>query len=373
MAAPNNLTKSANIATRAREIDFVTSFQDNWNALRTIMGISRPVRKAPGTVLKTKKASITLNNGNVAEGDIIPLSLAQVVESTVGSITIEKYAKAVSIEAVNEHGAEDAVVKTDEALKNQLQKKIMNAFYAFIQTGTLIATASTFQMAIANALGLVKDKFDKMEKTVTSVVVFVNTLDAYDYLGVANITIQTAFGVDYIQNFMGAKTVILSSFIPRGKVIATPTSNIINYYIDPSDSEFAKLGLDYTVAGETNLVGFHAEGDYSRAVGATYAIMGMTLLAEYLDGIAVITVGSTQKSITLDKAVDTVAVEGTTTLTATTVPAGETVTWASSDTDVATVAAGVVTGVATGTVLITASLSSGEKASCAITVTPKNA
>lgn len=373
MPAKANLTKSANIATRAREIDFVTSFQDNWKALQTILGISRPIRKTPGTVLKTKTASITLASGTVAEGEEIPYSLAQVVESTFGSITIEKYAKAVSIEAVNEHGAEDAVNKTDIALKNQLQKKIMNGFYTFIQTGTLTATASTFQMAIANAIGLVKDKFDKMMKDVTATVVFVNTLDAYDYLGAANISVQTAFGVDYIQNFMGAKTVILSSFIPRGKVIATPVDNIMCYYIDPSDSDFAKLGLNYTVAGETNLVGFHVEGDYNHAVGATFAIMGMQLLAEYLDGIAVVTVGASTKSITLDKAVDTVAVEGTTTLTATTVPTGETVTWASSDTDVATVAAGVVTGVATGTVLVTATLAGGEQAACAITVTPKNA
>ena len=373
MAVPANLTKSANIATRAREIDFVTSFQDNWKALQTVLGISRPIKKAPGTVLKTKTASITLNTSSVAEGDEIPLSLAQVAESTFGSITIEKYAKAVSIEAVNEHGAEDAIVKTDEALKKQLQSKVMNAFYTFLATGTLTATASTFQMAIANALGLVKDKFEKMDKDSTSVVCFVNTLDAYDYLGAASISIQTEFGVNYIKNFMGADVVILSSKIARGKVIATPVDNILLYYIDPSDSDFAKLGLDYTVVGDTNLIGFHAEGDYHRAIGTTYAIMGMTLMAEYLDGIAVVTVGSTSKSITLDKAVDTVAVEGTTTLTATTVPAGETVTWASSNTDVATVSSGTVTGVATGTVLITATLAGGEQAACAITVTPKNA
>ena len=373
MPAKANLTKSANIATAAREIDFVTSFQDNWKALQTVLGISRPIRKTPGTVLKTKTASVTLNTSSVGEGEEIPYSLAQVVESTFGSITIEKYAKAVSIEAVNEHGAEDAVVKTDTALKNQLQKKIMNGFYTFLATGTLTATVSTFQMAIANAIGLVKDKFDKMMKDAPETVVFVNTLDAYDYLGAANLSIQTAFGVDYIQNFMGARVVILSSFIARNKVIATPVDNIICYYVDPSDSDFAKLGLEYRVAGETNLVGFHVEGDYSHAVGATYAIMGMTLMAEYLDGIAVVTIGASTKSITLDKAVDTVAVEGTTTLTATTVPAGETVTWASSDTDVATVAAGVVTGVATGTVLVTATLAGGEQAACAITVTPKNA
>jgi hypothetical protein len=51
----------------------------------------------------------------------------------------------------------------------------------------------------------------------------------------------------------------------------------------------AKLGLTYTVQGETNLIGFHAQGNYSTAVGESYALMGMSLWAEYLDGIAKIT------------------------------------------------------------------------------------
>ena len=73
-------------------------------------------------------------------------------------------------------------------------------------------------------------------------------------------------------------------------VLATPVENIDLYYIDPGDSEFARLGLNYTTQGETNLIGFHAQGNYSTAVGESYALMGMALWAEYLDGIAKITI-----------------------------------------------------------------------------------
>ena len=133
-----------------------------------------------------------------------------------------------------------------------------------------------------------------MRKTVTEVVGFANVLDFYDYLGAANITVQTQFGLTYIKDFMGYSTLFLLSApdIARGKVIALPVENIDLYYIDPSDSEFAQLGLNYAVQGETNLIGFHAEGNYSTAVGESYALMGMTLWAEYLDGIAVINVGT---------------------------------------------------------------------------------
>lgn len=75
-----------------------------------------------------------------------------------------------------------------------------------------------------------------------------------------------------------------------------------------------------------------------------------------------------QGAISLDKSTATVAADATTTLTATTVPAGGAVTWASSNAAVATVADGVVTGVAPGTAVITATYA-GATASCTVTVT----
>ena len=286
------VTKVEDITVRAREVDFVTRFGKNWKALQDILGIVRPIKKAPGTTLTSYEATITLEDGDVEEGAAIPYSKAEVHPVSYADLSIEKYAKAVSIEAVNKYGAEVAVQKTDEAFLNQLQSNVMNRFYTFLQTGTLTGAESTFQMAIAMAIGKVKNKFENMDRDVTDIAVWVNTLDAYQYLGAAELTVQSAFGIDYIENFMGAKTLFLSSKIPSGKVIATPVENIDLYYIDPSDSDFAKLGLNYTVEGETNLIGFHANGNYSTAVGESFALMGLSLWAEYLDGVAVITVGS---------------------------------------------------------------------------------
>lgn len=290
--AKANLTKAANISTSIREQDFVTVFNKNWEALRQIMGIMRPIRKTPGTKLVSNVASITLQSGAVGEGEEIPYSLANVTPVAYADISIEKYAKAVSIEAVAKYGASVAVQKTDEAFLNELQKVVLTRFYTFLNTGALTNIQTTWQMALAMAKGLVLDKFNKMRRTVTEVVGFANVLDAYKYLGAANVTVQTAFGVSYIQNFMGYSTLFLLSDpdIPEGTVIAVPVENIDLYYIDPGDSEFAQLGLQYTVEGETNLIGFHAQGNYGTAVGESFALMGMMLWAEYLDGIAVVKV-----------------------------------------------------------------------------------
>lgn len=276
----------------AREVDFVERFGDNWDELSNILGVVRPILKTAGTKLVSYSASVALEAGNVGAGDVIPYSKATIVETAKDDLTIEKYAKAVPIEDVNRYGAEIAIEKSDDAFLTQLQGVVLNKFYTFLNTGSLTGSANTWQMALAKAQGLVLNKFATIQKDVTEVVGFANILDAYDYLGTASITVQTAFGLTYIENFMGYKTLFLlpESKIARGDVIATPVENIDLYYVDPSDSDFARLGLEYTTQGETNLIGFHAQGNYSTAVGESYALMGMTLWAEYLDGIAKVTV-----------------------------------------------------------------------------------
>ena len=291
---PNDYT-----SVTAREVDFVTRFNDNWDALSQILGIMRPIRKAPGTQLISYTASVDLESGDVGPGKVIPYSKATITQASKENLTIKKYAKAVPIEDVDKYGAEIAVEKSDDAFLTKLQNVVMGDFYTFLNTGSLAGTAATWQAALAKAQGEVLNKFSGMAKDVTSVVGFANILDAYDYLGAADITVQTQFGINYIKDFMGYSTLFLlpatisgSTGIARNTVLATPVENIDLYYIDPGDSEFARLGLNYTTQGETNLIGFHAQGNYSTAVGETYAIMGMKLWAEYLDGIAKITVSA---------------------------------------------------------------------------------
>lgn len=279
----------------AREIDFVTRFGQNWDALRNILGVMRPIRKQAGSQLVSYTADVTLESGNVGAGRVIPYSKATIVQATKADLTIEKYAKAVPIEDVNQYGAAIAIEKSDDAFLTKLQNTVLSKFYTFLNTGSLTGTATTWQAALAKAQGLVLDKFATIQKDVTAVVGFANILDAYDYLGTADITVQTQFGLNYIKDFMGYQTLFLlpAAQIARNKVLATPVENIDLYYIDPADSEFARLGLQYTVQGETNLIGFHAQGNYNTAVGESFALMGMALWAEYLDGIAKVTIGTT--------------------------------------------------------------------------------
>lgn len=303
-------------ALKAREIDFVTRFDKNWDALRTILGIFKPIRKEPGTSLVTYEAQMkdeTLQGGaSVGEGEAIPFTQFKVVESKREDIVVEKYAKSLSLESVSKWGAAVAIEKTDDAFMVELQNKVLKDFYTFLKTGTLKGTQKKWQKALAIAKGAVLNKFAGMNRNVTEVVGFANVMDFYDWLGDKEITVQTMFGLQYIKDFFGFSTLFLlpDDYIPAKTVIATPVENIDLYYIDPGDSDFKKLGLDYTTSGETNLIGFHAGGNYTNATGETYAIMGMKLWAEYLDGVCVVTVEATETIPEVSSAVSKVSSNG---------------------------------------------------------------
>lgn len=291
MAVKANLTKMANMNTvPVRAIDFVSSFRRSFEALREVYGFSNPIRKAPGTELYISTASVTLQSGAVAEGDEIPYSLAGVASTPVGPITINKYAKGVSLEAIDKYGYDVAIAKTDDEFRDQLLSQILTDWYTFAATGTLTDSKATWKAAVADAIGQVRNKFQSMNREAGDVIVFANTLDAYDYLGTADISIQTLFGITYVENFMGARVLVLSDKVASGTVIATPQNNIMMYYADVADSDYARAGLEYAFDEEVGLIGFHTTGNYTHAVSESFAIYGIKLLAEYIDGIAVVTI-----------------------------------------------------------------------------------
>lgn len=292
MAAITNTTTTTDITVSVKELDFVTRFEQTWKDLIEIMGIMRPIKKQAGTKLVASKATVTLQSGTVAEGDEVPLTKATVTPVSYADLTFKKYRKRVTAEAVDKYGAEIAVQKTDDAFLNEITGGILDDFYTFLQTGTLTSTETTFQMAVAMAVTKVADKFKKLRKNYGNIVAFANTIDVGKYLGSANISLQTRNGIQYLKDFLGANTVIVTSEIPEGKVLATPADNIVLYYADVA-SEFASLGLNYTTnANPSGLIGVHKEPVYERVSGDTHAIVGMKLFAEYLDGISKITISA---------------------------------------------------------------------------------
>ena len=77
--------------------------------------------------------------------------------------------------------------------------------------------------------------------------------------------------------------------VAPGTVLATPVDNMVAYYVNPAASDFARAGLEFSVEGETPVIGYHVDANYKNMTSEAYALMGLYLFAEHLDGIANIT------------------------------------------------------------------------------------
>ena len=279
MAAENNLIKSADLV-RAREIEFVTLFGESIKKLVEALGVTRKIPKQAGYTLKTYKATGTLQDGTVAEGDLIPLSKYETEAVSYAEIVLKKWRKATSAEAIIEKGYDQAVQMTTDRMLKDVQKGIRTDFFTFLATGTGTATGATFQAALAQAWGKLQVLFE--DDSIESVY-FMNPLDVADYLATAQITMQTAFGMTYVENFLGLGTVIFDSKVPEGTIYATAKDNIVLYYVPVNGADLGNA-FSFT-ADQTGLIGIHEEADYKHMTAEDTVMSGVVLFAERLDGI----------------------------------------------------------------------------------------
>ena len=279
MAAEENLIKKSDLV-RAREIEFVTLFGESIKKLVEALGVTRKIPKQAGYTLKAYKATGTLQPGTVAEGDLIPLSKYQTEAVSYAEIVLKKWRKATSAEAIIEKGYDQAVQMTTDRMLKDVQKGIRTDFFTFLATGTGEATGATFQAALAQAWGKLQVLF---EDDSIEAIYFMNPLDVADYLATAQISTQTAFGMTYVENFLGLGTVIFDSKVPEGTIYATAKDNIVLYYVPVNGADLGNA-FSFT-ADQTGLIGIHEEADYKHMTAEDTVMSGVVLFAERLDGI----------------------------------------------------------------------------------------
>jgi len=269
---------------KAREVDFVTRFTHNsLEKLIEVLGVTRRIPMMEGTTMYVYATSGTLQSGSVPEGEIIPLSRYATTKTAVGEITLKKWRKAVSAEAIKKSGYQAAVNDTDTALLRDVQKGIRTDFFTFLNgtiTGSVTATGVGLQKALANAWGKLQVQF---EDDAAEAVYFVNPEDVSDYLGGAQISTQTVFGLNYIENFLGLGTVILTSRVTKGTFVATAKENIILYYLTMNGDIANAFSL---TADELGYIGIKSGyQNEERAQIESLVMDGIQFLVEYAAGV----------------------------------------------------------------------------------------
>ena len=284
MAVDPKLIKKADLA-RVREIDFTLMFTESLRKLTEALGVTRKVAKQAGTVLKSYKATGTLEEGKVAEGETIPLSKYTTEAVNYGEIALKKWRKATSAEAIIERGYDQAVGMTTERMLKDVQKGIRKDFFTFLGTGTGSATGAGLQAALAQTWGKLQTLFEDDD---IQAVHFINPLDIADYLATATITTQTAFGMTYIEDFLGMGKVFMNSSVPKGTIYSTAQDNLVLYYVPVNGADLNEA-FSFT-SDATGYIGIHEEPDYTNMTASYTVVNGMTLFAERLDGVVKTTI-----------------------------------------------------------------------------------
>lgn len=289
-AAENNLI-TVNQMKKVREVDFVEQFGGNiLPKLQEALGVTRQIPMMEGTTMYVYKTTGQLvNDGNVPEGEIIPLSQYERTKEPVGEITLKKWRKASSAESIKKSGYDEAVTMTDAKLLNDVQKGIRTDFFEFLTSldGQVVA-GDTLQKVLADTWGNLQVLF---EDDAVSAVHFINPLTISEYLGTAQITMQTAFGMQYIEDFLGLGTVIMNSNIAKNYVYSTAKENIIMYYLAMNGDVARAFDLTADATGYIGIKsGYQNE---ERAQIESLIMSGIQFLVEYADGVVVGEIDST--------------------------------------------------------------------------------
>lgn len=284
MAAETNTIMQANLA-RVRVADFNLQFTGNLQKLTEALGVTRKIAVQEGATLKMLKVTGTLQSGTVAEGELIPLSKYTTEEVPVGEVKLNKWRKGTTAEAILKGGYDQAVGATTDKMVKDIQKTIRGDLFKFMATGTGTATGATLQAALANGWGKLAVLF---EDDAVETVYFLNPMDVSDYLGTAQVEMQTLFGMNYIKNFLGLGDVFLNSNVPEGKYYATAKENIVLYYVNVGAGDIkSAFGL---TTDETGYIGINEYPDKDTARVIDLVMSGVTFFPERIDGIVVGTI-----------------------------------------------------------------------------------
>lgn len=282
--AETGLTKASDMK-KIREVDFVNQFTHNSLAkLIEVLGVTRKIPMMEGTTMYVYTMTGELaNNGVVGEGETIPLTEIEQEKTPVGDITLKKWRKGVSAEAIKKSGSQVAIRDTDAKLLSLVQQNIRADLFGFLNgtiTGATTVTGSGLQKALAAAWGKLQTLF---EDDTAAAVYFLNPEDVADYLGGATITVQTAFGMNYVEDFLGLGTVIMSSRITKGTFVATAKENIIMYYLTMNGDLADEFGL---TVDELGYIGINSGfTNQTNATKESLVMDGIQFLVEYAVGV----------------------------------------------------------------------------------------
>lgn len=281
MAALENTIKAEDIA-KSLDVEMTTNFDGQLNRLTEILGMFGVETVNAGTAMYTYTVTGSLETDAVAEGDEVPLSKYKVDKTPIGEIPIKPYRKLTTAQAVLRGGFENAVSKTDRRMIGDARAALLGDFFTYLATGEGTATGAGLKMALSKADAALNKTLEDNRDSTERIIHFVSLEDIADYIGGAEVTTQTVFGMTYLKSFLGVTDIFATSKVASGTLYVTPVENLHIYGIDFSTLDDA--GLAYEVS-DSGLIGVHHVPSYARTSSETYVLVGGMFIAENLSYI----------------------------------------------------------------------------------------
>ena len=282
-AAEEGTTLSTDLAP-AISVDFVTRIAQNIVELQQLLGITDLVPMAAGTDVKIYKWTVEDLAEQVGEGEEIGLTKVKRTLANTITLDLDKYRRNTTAEAIQRVGRSIAINQSDEKLIQKVQKGIKGSLYTALKAGTGTATGANLQVVLANLWAKLQGYYEDEDVTP---VYFINQQDVADHLGTAQITMQTAFGFTYIENFLGLGTAIISPQVTVKKPIATAKENMRGAYVPMSGDVAQTFNL---TADTTGLVGMTHSTKTGNATVDTLLMSCVKFFPEFQDGVFVGTI-----------------------------------------------------------------------------------
>ncbi|PNZ82464.1 phage major capsid protein Fam0118 [Staphylococcus microti] len=280
---------------KEKSVDFTYRFEKSLKDFQQAIGVSNLMPVTEGMTIKLYNGmDVELADGDVAEGDLIPLSKVTPKVEETKEIKLKKYRKATSGEAIQKYGLDQAIDKTDAALVKEIQKNVRKELFTLIQSGsaqTNLNPANGLQGALATAWGSLQTVF---EDDAIKTVVFANPNDIAQAIADKKMTLESAFGLQYYTDLTG--TIVFSTTqVEKGTIYATAAENLVIAYIPAGTSE---LGRSFALTSDnTGFLGMTHFLHHETLTHQTLLVSGVLMFPERLDGVVKISLAKAEASV----------------------------------------------------------------------------
>lgn len=281
MPAETNLTLSSHLG-EIRSIDFVNRFGTSISDLLRLLGITNRLQLAQNQKIQMYKWKVTKPTGQVGEGETIKLTKVERVKDRDYTLSLNKYRKATTAEAVSMWGLDMAQNKTDEKVLREVQRDVKDSFFTFLATAPTKLAVTTLQQALSKAPAKAGSFFDENPAMVS----LVHPMTVAEWVGDGQITSgpSTDFGFTLLKNFSSTNHNVLEFYgVPEGKVYTTAMENLVFAYLSVSGDLSQGFNL---VVDETGTIGVgHGSPRTDNATLETLVLHGSTIFPEVVDAV----------------------------------------------------------------------------------------